>query len=78
MVPIEIANPAKDRGLTDSRQIPEPSAGSASGSGLPAGDLRGALLATLMEATFAAAASGDVETARVAHEAAGKIFASLP
>jgi hypothetical protein len=30
-----------------------------------------------MEATFAAAASGDVETARVAHDAAGKLLATM-
>jgi hypothetical protein len=77
MVPIERANPAKDGGLTDSRQIHEGSVGKESGAGLPAGDLRGALLATLMEATFAAAASGDVETARVAHESAGKLLARI-
>jgi hypothetical protein len=30
-----------------------------------------------MEATFAAAASGDVETARIAHDAAGKLLAKI-
>jgi len=39
--------------------------------------MRGALLATLMEATFAAAAAGDVEAARIAHEAAGKLLARI-
>jgi hypothetical protein len=44
---------------------------------LPVGDLRAGLLATLMEATLAAAASGDVDTARVAHDAAGKLLATM-
>jgi hypothetical protein len=40
-------------------------------------DVRAALLATLMEATFAAAGAGDADTARIAHDAAGKMLATL-
>jgi len=46
--------------------------------GAPAASPRLALLASLLEAVRTAAAAGDMEAARIAHEAAGKLLSARP